>query len=157
MDLCQYLANPQCVRVFGAAANNFGKYADDNAVMTLEFANGSVANIVYTANGDRVMSKERIEVFGGGCSAVLEDFRTLELLKNGHRSVEKARVKRDKGHNGECEAFVRAVKTGGESPIAFESIVNTTLATIRITESIRNRKPEQVLWPANEETVEEFA
>ena len=122
VDLCQYLANSQCVRVFGAAANNFGKYADDNAVMTLEFANGSVANIVYTANGDRVMSKERIEVFGGGCSAVLEDFRTLELLKNGHRSVEKARVKRDKGHNGECEAFVRAVKTGGESPIALSRL-----------------------------------
>ncbi len=146
VDMCQFLANSACVRVFASATPNVGKYANDNVVMTLEFDNGSVATIVYTANGDKGMSKERIEVFGGGCVAVLDDFRTLELWNNGRKKVEKSHLRQDKGHRAECEAFVHAVKQGSASPIAFDSIVNTTLATIRLAQSVHSRQPEVVGW-----------
>lgn len=154
VDTCQFLANSLCVRVFACATPNLGKYADDNVVMTLEFANGSVANIVYTANGDKAMSKERIEVFGGGRVAVLEDFRTLELWSDGKKKEMKSHLRHDKGHRAECAAFVRAVKEGSASPIPFESIMNTTLATIRLTESVRHRRPEEVSWSSFDESQE---
>ena len=146
VDTCQFIAGSPCVRVFACATPNLGKYADDNVVMTLEFANGSVANIVYTANGDKAMSKERIEVFGGGCVAVLDDFRTLELWSHGRKTVVKSHLRQDKGHHAECEAFVRAIKDGTQSPIAFDAIANTTLATLRLAESVRSRQPLEVSW-----------
>jgi predicted dehydrogenase/threonine dehydrogenase-like Zn-dependent dehydrogenase len=146
VDTCQFLADSPVKRVFACATPNVGKYADDNVVMTLEFANGSIANVVYTANGDKAMSKERVEVFGGGRVAVLDDFRTLELWADGRKTVQKSHLGQDKGHNAECEAFVRAVKEGSESPIPFDSIVNTTLTTIRLAESVRHRRQEEVSW-----------
>lgn len=121
---------------------------------TLDFANGSVANIVYTANGDKAMSKERIEVFGGGRVAVLDDFRALELWSDGRKTVQKSHLHQNKGHGAECAAFVRAVKEGTESPIPFDSIVNTTLATIRLAESVRHRQQKDVSWSVQDTTKE---
>ena len=62
---------------------NSCRYSGDNVLISLRFANGSEGTISYLANGDRAFSKERIEVFGGGSAAVLEDFRRLELVRNG--------------------------------------------------------------------------
>ena len=41
----------------------------------------------------------------------------------------------DKGHSGEWEAFVAAVKNGTDSPIPFREIVSTMLATFALEES----------------------
>ena len=52
-------------------------------LISVRFGNGSEGIISYLANGDRSFSKERIEVFGGGSTAVLDDFRRLELVRDG--------------------------------------------------------------------------
>jgi predicted dehydrogenase/threonine dehydrogenase-like Zn-dependent dehydrogenase len=122
-----HLSNP--------ALSNPGKYSNDNVVCSLRFADGSQGTISYLANGDKAYSKERIEVFGGGSVAVLEDFRRLELVRGGKKSVFRSRLRQDKGHRGEFEAFVRAIQTGSESPIPFREIVGTMLATFALEES----------------------
>ena len=141
VDLCGYLANSRCTRVYARALPNNGRYADDNALITLEFANGSIAGIAYTANGDKSIGKERVEVSGGGGFAVLDDFRVLEMARDGKRKTMKSRLRQEKGHREECAAFTQAILGGEESPIAFESIVDTTLATFRIMESLRAGVP----------------
>ena len=72
--------------------------------------------------------KERIEVFGGGSVAMLEDFRRLELIRDGNKRVLRSRLRQDKGHRGEFEAFVAAIQTGSVSPIPLREIVSTMLA-----------------------------
>ena len=49
----------------------------------LKFQDGSIANISYLANGDRSVPKGQFEVFCEGKVARLEDFRTLELARDG--------------------------------------------------------------------------
>jgi predicted dehydrogenase/threonine dehydrogenase-like Zn-dependent dehydrogenase len=49
----------------------------ESASMTAEYANGSVATVVYSGAGAGAMPKERIEVLRGGRSWVLDDFRSL--------------------------------------------------------------------------------
>jgi predicted dehydrogenase len=110
----------------------------------LAYPNGSLGIITYLANGDRAFGKERVEVHGGGRSAVLDDFRRLELVKEGHRWVKRGWLRQDKGHRGECEAFVRAVQSGGPSPIRLREIVATTRATFAAVESLRRGTPMQV-------------
>src|ERR1700688_611445 len=120
------------VEVETRALTNPGQYSNDNVVCSLRFAGGTQATISYLANGDKSYSKERIEVFGGGNVAVLEDFRRLELVRNGKKSVFRSPLGQDKGHRGEFEAFVAAIQTGTESPIPFPEIVSTMLATFAL-------------------------
>jgi predicted dehydrogenase len=93
------------------------------------------------ANGDRSFSKERIEVFGGRSSAVLEDFRRLEMVRNGHIRKTTSFWRQDKGHRAEWAAFCAAVLEHKSAPIPFEEIVCSTLATIRADESIATGRP----------------
>jgi polar amino acid transport system substrate-binding protein len=102
---------------------------------SLRFANGSQGTVSYLASGDRSVCKERIEIFGGGSTAVLEDFRRLELARNGRKEVIRSRWKQDKGHRAEWAVFVESTLRG-ESPIPFEDVACSTLATLRIEESL---------------------
>jgi predicted dehydrogenase len=64
---------------------DIGRYQSDNAVLTLKFPDGSLGVVSYLANGDKSFPKERVEVFCGGRVAVLDDFRSLEMVHHGQR------------------------------------------------------------------------
>ncbi len=92
----------------------------------------------YLANGDKSFPKERLEVFCGGDVAVLDDFRSLETVRNGERTVEKKA--QDKGWGGEWSAFAAAIRAGGKPPIPYEHLVGVTRATFAVMESLRAGK-----------------
>ena len=87
VDLLMFLAASPIVEVDARAVGNSARYSGSNVLISLRFANGSEGTISYLANGDRSFSKERIEVFGGGSTAVLEDFRRLELVRAGKKQT----------------------------------------------------------------------
>jgi predicted dehydrogenase/threonine dehydrogenase-like Zn-dependent dehydrogenase len=132
--LCFLIKSPP-VEVETRSLANLGRYSNDNVVCSLRFANGSQGTISYLANGDKSFSKERIEVFGGGAVAVLEDFRRLELVRDGKKRVLRSFLRQDKGHRAEWEAFVTAIINGTESPIPLRELVSTMLATFALEES----------------------
>jgi|HubBroStandDraft_5_1064220.scaffolds.fasta_scaffold07462_1 predicted dehydrogenase/threonine dehydrogenase-like Zn-dependent dehydrogenase len=136
VDLLMFLAGAPVVEVDGHGIGNSGRYSGDNVMISLRFGNGSEGTISYLANGDRSFSKERIEVFGGSSTAVLEDFRRLELVRNGRKETIHSRWRQDKGHRSEWAAFSQAMLQSSEPPIPFEELVGSTLATLRIDESI---------------------
>src|SRR5579871_1179917 len=140
VDLLTFLAGPP-TEVHTRALANPGQYSDDNVLITLQFANGSQGNITYVANGDRAYSKERLEVFGGGVVAVMEDFRTLELVRNGRKQQVSARIRQDKGHSAELQAFANSIREGSSSPIPFAEIVASTLATLGAMDSLHYGQP----------------
>lgn len=135
VDLLSFLAGSNIIEVEARALANSGRYSNDNILCSLKFANGSQGTISYLANGDRAYSKERIEVFGGGNVAVLEDFRKLEVVRGGRRKIWRSRFRQDKGHEAEWKAFAEAIRKGAESPIAFDEIAHTMLATFALEES----------------------
>jgi len=140
VDLLMFLASSPVVEVEARAVGNSGRYSGDNVLVSLRFANGSQGSISYLANGDRAFSKERIEVFGGGSAAALDDFRRLELVRDGRKEIIHSRWRQDKGHRGEWAAFAQAVQRWEEAPIRFEELVCSTLATLRIDESVATGK-----------------
>jgi predicted dehydrogenase len=117
-------------------------------VISIEFSDTSLGTIHYICDGDRAFSKERIEVLGGGCVAVLDDFRRLELVRHGKKQAFRSWFKQDKGHATEWQAFAQSILSGGTAPISFEEIYATTLATIRIAKSVRSGQRLPVI-PAN--------
>lgn len=144
VDFLCFLSGTCPAEVQAQIVGNPGQYSMDNVVASLKFANGSVGTISYLANGDKSASKERVEVFGGGSIAILEDFRRLELVRNGRKRVTRARWAQDKGHKAEMRAFVDAVRGGMRTPIPFEQIVGSTLATLRLQNSCQTGQPLKV-------------
>jgi predicted dehydrogenase/threonine dehydrogenase-like Zn-dependent dehydrogenase len=135
VDFLTFLAGAPVIEVQTRSLADLGQYSGDNLVISLYFANRSQGTISYFANGDKSYSKERVEVFGGGSVAVLEDFRRLELVRHGRKQVFRSRLRQDKGHRGEWRALAAAIRNGSESPLPFSEIVATTLATFRAAES----------------------
>ena len=109
-------------------------------IIALDFADGSIGSISYLASGDRSFSKERVEVFGGGKVAVLDDFRSLELVTDGKRSRQRSRLRQDKGHKAEWKAFVKAIQTGGPPPIPYEHLIAVTKTSIAAVKSLRTQQ-----------------
>ena len=141
VDFLCFLAGACPVEVQAQTVGNPGQYSMDNVVASLKFANGTLGTISYLANGDKSAAKERVEVFGGGSVAILEDFRRLELVRNGRKQITRARWAQDKGHKAEMQAFVDALLGKTPLPIPFEQVVGSTLATLRLQNSCQTGQP----------------
>jgi len=141
VDFLTFLVGSAPVEVEAHSLANPGKYSNDNVISSVRFADGSQGTISYLANGDKSYSKERIEVFGGGAVAVLEDFRRLEIVTQGRKQVFRSLLRQDKGHRGEWKAFVDAVRTGAHSPLSLAEIATTMLATFALEESRSTGQP----------------
>lgn len=138
IDLLIHLAGsgPQCVTTRSLPDN--GRYSRDNFSITLEFANGSLGIVTYVANGDKELGKELLEVFGGGLSARLDDYRSL-VIRHGKVHVQRAaRFRQDKGHRGEWEAFVACLRGKGPEPMSLDEIIRSTQVTFAAQRSLQS-------------------
>ncbi len=142
VDFLTFLAGAAPVSVNAVALPDDGKYREDNVSMSFTFPDGSIGVVDYLANGDKSFPKERLEVFCGGRIAVLNDFRALETVRDGRRTLVKQA--QDKGWRDEWIAFAHAIRTGGQSPIPDEQMVGVTKATFAAVESLRTRVPIEI-------------
>jgi predicted dehydrogenase len=115
-----------------------GKYREDNVTMTFRFPDGSIGIVDYLANGDKSFPKERVEVFCGGQVAVLDDFVSLQTVKDGKRRETKGA--QNKGWVDEWQVFANSIREGGEPPIPYEQLVGVTKATFAAVESLRKQE-----------------
>jgi predicted dehydrogenase/threonine dehydrogenase-like Zn-dependent dehydrogenase len=134
VDLARALIGTPIRTVQADAAQVTHGVCDDLSV-SLTFADGSLATIIYTAQGDTSVSKERFECFAGGTVIAMDNFLALSLTQGGSTKVEKS-LGQDKGHRAELAAFVQAVATGGPAPVDEAELIETSLATIAVLDSL---------------------
>ena len=137
IDFVTFLVGESPISVSAHALPDNGKYREDNVSMIFTFPDGSIGVVDYLANGDKSVPKERVEVFGGGKVATLNDYRSLEMVHNGKRKTIKNRLGQDKGWKDEMLALAEAVKTG-EPPNPYEQLIGVTKASFAAVESLRN-------------------
>jgi predicted dehydrogenase len=147
IDLLQYLCGSAPVSVFAASVSGDGGSAppEETVTITLRFADGSIGSIHYFANGHRAVPKEYLEVYGGGRTLILDDFRRARWAEGKSVARWKSRAQ-DKGQRGELEALLEAIRTGTPSPIPLAQAVLTTLASFRILDSLRWGRELPVDW-----------
>jgi predicted dehydrogenase len=129
-------APPSSVAAFGLP--DAGRYQEDNIHLVLNYPDGSLGTIDYLANGDKSFAKERLEVFAAGQVAVLEDFRSLELVHNGKNQVYRSRLRQDKGHQAEWQVFQQAILARDEPPIPYDQLYGVSLASISAVDALRS-------------------
>ena len=82
----------------------------------------------------RVLILGNIEAFGAGTAIVVDDYRRIEVYRDGRRSV--TRVRRDKGHRAELRSFAAALR-GAEPPPDADGYLATTRATLALAQSLQ--------------------
>ncbi|MDE2644125.1 MAG: bi-domain-containing oxidoreductase, partial [Verrucomicrobiota bacterium] len=122
----------QCV-----STDNAGLVAEDNVSINLKYADGSVANILYVALGSPDIAKERCEIYANESVAVMDNF--CKTTCSGKLGKKKLTGKQAKGFAQELDAFFTSIKNGSESPIAFNSLINTTEVSFAIHKALQTK------------------
>src|SRR5262249_12915008 len=104
-----------------------------NIAVVVAFGDGSIANLLYLANGDSAVPKEIYEIFCEGSVARMENFRTFELARNGR--IKRMKLRQDKGHRNEFALTLERMRSG-VSPIPFAELVEVTNTTFCIVEAL---------------------
>ena len=139
VDLMRFLAGSQILSVQARCMGRGrgGSISEDKASITLGFEDGSIATILYFANGSAAFPKERVEVFGGGRVLQLDNFRRLKGY--GWPNFRKMNLwRQDKGQKGCAKAFLEAVQTGNPA-IDPNEIFEVAEVTLEVGELLRNQ------------------
>jgi predicted dehydrogenase len=143
IDTCTAIVGAPPVRVHAESVAREGGLltTDDRVLVTLRHADGSISSVSYQAGGDKAFPSERIEVFGGGRTAVIDAWDQVELWSGGKPA--RSRGGKDKGHRGELEAFLRACREGGSWPIPWDHLYGVARATLLAVRSLREGAPQE--------------
>jgi predicted dehydrogenase/threonine dehydrogenase-like Zn-dependent dehydrogenase len=141
IDTCVALTGSVPIKIFAESVAKPNRMAttDDSVFITIRHDNGSISNISYQAGGDRAFPSERIEVFGGQKVAVIDAWDRIELW-SGNR-CKKLRGHKDKGHQAEFAAFLKACREGGPWPIRWDELHASTWASLMAVSSLREGMP----------------
>ncbi len=135
-DLLTYLTQSKILSVTAHAIEpRTGYYRkNDNFIVTLKFADGSIANLTYTALGDKQFPKEQMEVFVDGKILQLDDYKSLNIY--GLKSKSMRSKFADKGQLSELKAFAISILEGGEWPIPFWQILQATEISFEVEKQL---------------------
>jgi len=141
IDLASAIVSSKISKVYAVSLNKNNKpiLLTDNYSISLSFENGSIANIIYTADGSDKVSKEYIEIFGGGKIAIIDDFKNLFLFNRTQKNTIRYK-NQDKGQSAMLNFWSSSLMSG-DADFDFDSIINVSLATIKAVESIMIGEP----------------
>ena len=144
VDFVTFLVGAAPISVSAQALPNCGRYSQDNVVLNLAFADGSIGTVTYLSNGDKSVAKERVEVFCGGRVGILDDYRSLELVRDGRRKTFSSPLYQDKGHQAGWVAFLDSLRKGTPSPIPFDQIAGVHRAVFAAAQAVAAGSPAPV-------------
>jgi predicted dehydrogenase/threonine dehydrogenase-like Zn-dependent dehydrogenase len=138
IDLITYLTGSKVKAVCMNAMGINPEENTDNASILLKYENGSTGVINYFSNGSKAYSKERVEVYSQDRTLIMDNFRIT--YGYGFKGFNKLKTALDKGHKNQFHKLIYHTKTGGNSLIPFDEIVNTTKASFAAIESLQKGK-----------------
>jgi predicted dehydrogenase len=135
IDLMSFFTDAEVVSVYATALGMHPEENSDNVIINLKFADGSHGVLNYFANGSKAYPKERIEIYEGGRTLVIDNFRKMEGF--GFQGFSSMRSSQDKGHKDQFALLRKHLEAGTGPLIPFNVLVNTTRASIAAVESFK--------------------
>jgi len=148
IDLMQYFTGSAPIRVFAEriSGNNRTAVNNDNVIINVKFADGSVGNIVYSASGDKAFSRERIEIFCEGKTVVSTDFRETICHFAGKKRAFKT-SNQSMGYREELQHFIDVVAGKARPILTSDEIFLSTAAVLSVHQSLALGAPYKVELP----------
>ncbi len=142
VDLMQFVCGERPASVFARSLRVGNRLVadQDNLAVVVSFDGGSVGTLCYNTVGSKNAPKERLEVYGGGQVAVLDDFRRLEIAAERGTTRVKA-SNQDKGQAREVAATVEYFRGVGPAPIPFDELILGMRVIFAAQESLKTGGP----------------
>jgi predicted dehydrogenase len=111
-DLFTFLTNSKIKKVNTNFMDSQTKYYSkfDNFITTITFKDGSIGNLIYSANGNKSVSKEKLTICVDGKHLELDDYKLLNIYDK-TSTIFKTKYQ-EKGQTEELIEFANAIKTG---------------------------------------------
>jgi len=104
----------------------------DNVNITIQFENGSVANILYTSAGTKSYPKETVTVFCDSKVGTLDNFTKAKIFsEKGKKTMRKAN--QEKGFLEEYNLLKKILLSESKEKVDFTEVFMVTESTIRIS------------------------
>ena len=136
IDLMTSLTNEKIISISSETLKpkNEHFFTSDNKSIVLKYADGSIANIQYFANGAKNLSKEYLEVHFDSKSILMDNYKSLKGFNIKIKNIT-SRIN-EKGHLEQLNAFYESIRGKSESwPIDLWDMIQTTEATFIIKDS----------------------
>jgi predicted dehydrogenase len=115
---------------------------NDNLVVNLRFADGSVGSLFYSAQGPRRYPREQFEIYSGGKTIVSRDFVKSELYSAS--TVKTFKTAQAYGYKEEIAHFIAAVRAGDNDSLALENTFRTARAAFAVERALATGQPQAV-------------
>jgi predicted dehydrogenase/threonine dehydrogenase-like Zn-dependent dehydrogenase len=140
-DLLCWLLDSSPIRIFaeGGTLSHKGTNLDDNLIVTMRFEDNSVASLVYGDLGNPNFPKERLEIFAGNRTIVVNEFE--ELIIKGINQPDVRLPEADKGHKMELIEFARAIQNDTKPLVTAKDGLRAAFLGQKIIESLQTGKP----------------
>ena len=129
-DLFHALTGAKCTRIqmagIGAKGHQWAR--NDNFNAALEFADGSVCSLLYSAMGSKEYPKECLQVFSEGRAIVLNDYRSVQVF--GAKGKDWKSVTQDKGQHAELGALAQMIRSGMPAGFLAEQLAVSRTALV---------------------------
>lgn len=138
-DLFTYLTGSKVKQVNAQSITpHLGDYhINDNFVATMQFEDGSLATLTYTALGSEEYPKEQMEVFVNGKVLHLEEYKKVSLYGTKDRGLSSKLI--NKGQKEELIAFGEAIRSSGEWPIPLWQQIQATEISFEVEEQLTGK------------------
>lgn len=138
VDLAQFWTGSMPTRVIAERMRipGAGSGEAEDIIGLLNFENGSLASVAYTASGHKAYSREQFEIFCGGRVAELRDFRNLKMVSSAGRKTLRGWSQK-LGYKEELQTLIRGLRSGC-SPVPLCEYLSGALATLRLRDSLRD-------------------
>lgn len=136
-DLFNFLADSEVCEV---SVNNISPKTEnvsqmDNVVITLNYKDGSVCNLIYTSLGNSSYPKERCQIFFDGKVIVIDDYKKIMGYGVGVKNI-KTNIQ-DKGHYEELVEVADCLKDSQEMPIGLQQMIQATELSFLVTDLMK--------------------
>jgi predicted dehydrogenase/threonine dehydrogenase-like Zn-dependent dehydrogenase len=137
-DLFNHLTGSVHTNIQAASMNSGGgKFLNnDNFNATIEYSDGSVCNLIYSASGHKSFPKEEMTIFCEGEIVRMTDYKTVEIFGNSIKSDKRSTI--DKGQFDLMKLTGEFI-TGqiSEVPISFDEQYRATAISFEVEKLIK--------------------
>ncbi|HEY4942149.1 MAG TPA: bi-domain-containing oxidoreductase [Rhizomicrobium sp.] len=138
IDLICALTGARIRRVQAARVSGDGRLviSNDNLSAIFEMTDGSVATLVYSAQGARQTPREQIEIFSGGTTITSTDFKSSTLTAASGKQTQFRTSGAQAGYAEELQHFVDSVRGKAMLTPSLADMVRTMQAAFAIEEAL---------------------
>lgn len=140
VDALQFLTGSLPQKLWTSAIPAGGAVShEENFTVNIEYRNGSIGVVIYSALGNFRLPKEYLEIYGNEKIMVIDNFKKGKVIYP-NRTQKLNLWHQDKGYGRELEVFLEAIREGKPSPLSLDDIFVSHLTTFKAMESLKTGK-----------------